>query len=491
MLIGTATSGPFRVVWNKPNPGTYFITAQARDDSNQTTTSDPIVVTINQPLNLPATISLTSPAPGTVFAPTASIPLAAAATDPDGIARVDFFAGNEPIGSAATAPYSILWNNVKVGSYVVNATAVDILGQSTPAAPVTISVSGTPPPSNAPPSVSITVPADASTFVGPTNLTITASAADLDGTIARVDFFQGSTLLGGSATAPFTIVWPNALPGKYVLTALATDNTGAKTTSSPVNIAINAPPNVPPVVALTAPLDHATFTAPASIQLTAAASDADGTIQKVDFFQGATLLGSSTAAPFTFMWTNALFGAYTLTAAATDNTGSKTTSAPVSIIISAPPNVPPVVALIAPSDHATFTEPASIQLTATASDSDGTVQQVAFFQGTNPLGTVTNAPFTLLWSNVLAGAYVLSATATDDRSTTSTSASVTIDVAPQAPLIINAQLIGNSIQLSWSGIAILESANSALGLWLPVPGATNSPQTIVADQGAKFFRLSR
>jgi hypothetical protein len=71
---------------------------------------------------------------------------------------------------------------------------------------------------------------------------------------------------------------------------VATDNRGLATTSSAVSITVNSP-NVPPSVALTAPANGAVFTAPSSFQLAAAASDSDGTVTKVEFFQDTTKLG--------------------------------------------------------------------------------------------------------------------------------------------------------------------------------------------------------
>ena len=56
--------------------------------------------------------------------------------------------------------------------------------------------------------------------------------------------------------------------------------------------------NVPPTVSLTAPVTGASFTAPATINLTATAADSDGTVSKVEFYNGATLLGTATTAPY-------------------------------------------------------------------------------------------------------------------------------------------------------------------------------------------------
>src|SRR5439155_27214985 len=90
--------------------------------------------------------------------------------------------------------------------------------------------------------------------------------------------------------------------------------------------------NAPPTVSLTAPSPATSFTAPAAIALAATASDSDGSVTRVDFYAGATLLGSASAAPYQVTWSNVAAGTYTLTARAIDNAGATTTSTAVMVI---------------------------------------------------------------------------------------------------------------------------------------------------------------
>ena len=94
--------------------------------------------------------------------------------------------------------------------------------------------------------------------------------------------------------------------------------------------------NVPPTVSLTAPAGSSIYAAPATIILTANAADSDGTIAKVEFYQGNTLLGQALTAPYTYTWTSVPGEAYSLTAKATDNGNASTTSAPVAILVQSP-----------------------------------------------------------------------------------------------------------------------------------------------------------
>jgi RHS repeat-associated protein len=91
--------------------------------------------------------------------------------------------------------------------------------------------------------------------------------------------------------------------------------------------------NAAPTVSITSPAANATFTAPASITLTANAQDTDGTVTQVQYFANASPLGTASSSPYSFNWTNVAAGSYSLTARATDNAGASTTSSPVPITV--------------------------------------------------------------------------------------------------------------------------------------------------------------
>src|SRR5439155_4173303 len=97
----------------------------------------------------------------------------------------------------------------------------------------------TAPGANNPPAVSITGPADGANFSANDDISVTADAADADGTIARAEFFQNDAQLGESTSSPYSLTWTNALAGKYILSAKATDNGGTAGTSAPVEIFVH------------------------------------------------------------------------------------------------------------------------------------------------------------------------------------------------------------------------------------------------------------
>jgi len=372
---------------------------------------------------LALSVSLTAPAAGSVSAPGSSITVSANATRTNAqrpITKVEFFAGTTLIGTDTTSPYSIVWANVPSGTYSLTAKATDSTGATATSAARTIRV-------NTLPSVSLTAPANGANFIPGSTIALTATAtdSDADGTVSKVDFFDGATLAASATAAPYSATLANLAPGTHVLTARATDNLGVSTTSAAVTVRVDAPPGVN----ITAPANNAIFTAPANITIAATATDTDGTVTKVDFFDGATLIGTATAAPYSVTLANAALGSHSFTARATDDLGAVTTSSAINVVV----NAPPTVAITSPASGASFIAPASITLTATAADSDGTIQKVDFFQGgTNLIATATSAPYTVNWSSVAPGSYSVTAVATDNRNATTTSAPVSVTLVANA-----------------------------------------------------------
>ena len=100
-------------------------------------------------------------------------------------------------------------------------------------------------PQNYFPSVSITAPANNTNFLPGSDINITADAEDSDGSVAKVEFFQGGNIKLGEVTSfPYSFTWTNVAAGDYTLTAKAIDNEGGSKTSLSTNITVRVPVNV-------------------------------------------------------------------------------------------------------------------------------------------------------------------------------------------------------------------------------------------------------
>lgn len=93
----------------------------------------------------------------------------------------------------------------------------------------TITVNAAP---NVPPTVSITNPASGKVFAAPANVTVQTSPADSDGSVTNVQFLVGPTVLGNKSGQPFSMTASNLAAADYVMSAIVSDNKGAKATNS-------------------------------------------------------------------------------------------------------------------------------------------------------------------------------------------------------------------------------------------------------------------
>jgi len=222
-----------------PSASTIFINVNSREAAAN---KPQLIISANNNSNNSPSVTLTSPANGAPFGAPASITLSANATDDVSISRVDFYAGASLIGTSTTpvgSAYSFNWTNVAAGNYNLSAVAIDNSGLATTSNTSSVTVGA----QNTPPSVNITTPLNGNTFSAGTNIAISATASDIDGTISKVEFFEGTNLIG-TATVPvnglYSITWANVNTGVYALTAKATDNANGLTPSTAVNINVVA-----------------------------------------------------------------------------------------------------------------------------------------------------------------------------------------------------------------------------------------------------------
>ncbi|HEX5069468.1 MAG TPA: Ig-like domain-containing protein [Vicinamibacterales bacterium] len=408
--------------------------------------------------NAPPTVSIQHPADGDVLTSPVNVTIDAIASDQANgtIKQVAFFANGALVGTATTAPFSVAWSPANLGTYALTAVATDNLDATATSAAVSVTVVAP----NAAPSVSLTSPGPGGSFQIPAAIAIAATAADTDGSVSSVTFYANGVPIGEDQHGPFAMSWSPTAPGDYILTAAATDNEGATTTSGGVPVTILAA-NVPPGVSVTSPEAGGSFQRPVTILVSASANDADGTVASVAFYANGALIGTDSAGPFAVQWSPATAGDYILTAVATDNQGATTTSGGVAVTIR-PPNVAPTIALTAPAAGEPFVAPVSIAVAASAGDPDGTIMSVSFFADGVPIGSDSTSPYSVLWSNVAPGTYTVTASATDNSGATSFSGALQVTVA--VPPRINVALAANGS---------VATASSVLGANYGPSGAIN------------------
>lgn len=280
---------------------------------------------------------------------------------------------------------------------------------------------------NMSPTVNLTAPINGATATAPASIALAATASDSDGSIQKVEFFNGTTLLYSDSTAPYSYNWTNVPEGNYSITAVATDNKGATKTSSVANVSVKAA-NQNPKITLTAPPPGFIFSEPATVTLSADVQGFTGAVSKVEFFEGTNLVGTATAIPYSFEWKNIPAGTYLLTAKAT-GTGAVATSDPLTLVVNARPSI----TLDSPASEE-IQVPATIHFKATASDRDGSISKVEFYQDGVLVSSLDKAPYATDMVQSQSGSYSYYAVAYDDHGLSAQSETAVVNVTAPTQL---------------------------------------------------------
>jgi hypothetical protein len=360
-------------------------------------------------------------------------------------------------------------------------TATDAAGNSSS---VTLSYTYEPP--NSAPTVAITSPSQGANFTAPANITLTATASDSDGSVARVDFLRDGTLLGSDTTSPYSFAWSGVATGTYTLTAQAIDNRGAVTLSSPVVISVG-PPNALPTVALQSPLSGTSFSAPASVRAVATASDPDGTLAKVDFLRNGVVAATVLAPPYEATLSGIPAGTHTLVARATDDRGGIThsTAATISVVAAA-------LTITSPFPNASLTGDSVlvsgttaglpnrgviVNDTVAAMDASGNfVASVSLVPGGNTLTVVLSGPD----GSTLTQSILVSATG--EASPFTVTATPAVGMAPLASTFTIANPTENDASFTFDGFGPYGlPAGATSQLTLTYPAGVYAPAIVITD----------
>ena len=164
--------------------------------------------------------------------------------------------------------------------------------------------------------------------------------------------------------------------------------------------------NLPPALRITSPASGTPLNLPGDVLIGVEASDTDGFITRVEFYQSTRKIGESLAAPFGFLWTGVPQGAYTLIAQAFDNSGNHTYSAPVQIN----PQSPSLALDIQPSGSV-YPLGTPMTLIATPSNLPGNVSSVQFYANGGKIAESTTSPYNFTWLSTTSGVFNLRAIA--------------------------------------------------------------------------------
>lgn len=429
------------------------------------------------------TVSITAPASGASFSSGSNVKISTSAASSQGkVTKVEFYNGSALLGKSTAKPFGFTWTKAPVGNHTLSAKVYDSNNNTGVSAPVSIIVSGLP-------AVSLTAVADKTSGSSTANINLMAIATEINGTITKVAFYKGATLLGtassptgGGSSTIYVFTWKNVVKGSYSLKAKVYDANNKTAASKVVAITVSASETV----SLTTTVNNPTVSSSASVNLSTTVS---GKMTKVAFYNGTILLGTETAPTskggntYAFTWSNVSPGNYDLTAKAYDKSNDVISSPAVSVTVIQPA---PTVSLAANSG--TYTAPATITLTATASEVGGTINVVEFYNGSTLLGVSGNSgtyllPYTYSWNNVPAGNYILTAKAYDNNGNETTSSAISISVvAPNVYIkAIDYNANGQITQIQYGNGAVTAYTYDPLSFRLKRIYTSNAQAQVIQD----------
>jgi glucose/arabinose dehydrogenase len=438
---------------------------------------------------------------------------------------------------------TVTYFQYNAGSLLVVSYSADGLSkQAIPASRLFYSTGGS---GNMAPVTTIASPLNNQQYNSSPTITISATASDNDGSISKVEFYQGEIKLGEDLNAPYQYTWDNVADGNYALTSKAYDNLNVSTTSSIVSIKVGSinntncnmdgniireywtgvtgqgvssiPVNLSPVG--TQPLT--TFEGPQNwgdnygsrirgficapttgIYYFFISSNDNGELWLSTDQSPANKVRIASISTFSNYreWAKMssqksvgiqLIGGSKYYIEALQKEGSNsdhisvgwqlpngTLERPIpgnnlSPFQDSQVNNAPSVAITSPMSNQRFTPSSTIVISASASDSDGAINKVEFYQGTLKLGEDVQSPFQYSWSNVQEGIYNITAKAFDNNNASRVSAIVTISVGNNETCTAQ----GSILREYWAGVSGQTVVN------IPTQVAPSGSQSLLSFEG--------
>ena len=430
--VGADTTAPYSFSWTPTvaQLGAHVLRARVTDTNSQTALSAPVNINVANLVGTPPNISIsTQPIPAQGLQTLSQVNFVAnASASATGvtITGVEFFLADTTIGTAtreqqsniyrlvydfsrfdfSTAP-SITDPNTGVTRYTpipLYAIVRDSAGNQTVSPTANLTVN---PSTSLPPAIQPVQSLLGGTVIQGQQFLAGVVSSDPDGTVALVQLMANGVIVAQQAnpTQGQVLTWIPNTPGIFNIIAIATDDTGNTTVSTPA-IRLQVDPVIAPTTSITLPSDDLTVTtvnAPVFVEGTATSASAAQPPTLLFIVTGSGGANRSqifgqrvgTTNVYRAIWTPTVPDTYTVATQASVGQATTTSTLSRRVVVNNLVGLAPTVAITNPPGSTTTVS--AVNLTATASDSDGAVISVEFFVNRNSIGQAVRDQLANTW----------------------------------------------------------------------------------------------
>jgi len=346
--------------------------------------------TVNIRLNQPPVCSVSYPINGLEINRD-EIDITVNASDDREIQKIDYYIDSILVGTSYSSPFNYIWNakEENIGSHTIKAVAVDDDNSVTESDEISIMLL------NSLPVCEVINPQNGDNYQQGDVISFTAEAGDSDGTVANVKFYINDILKSTDTDPPYSYEWVtnNISIASYNLKIKVEDNDGGL---SDDQLNINIIENLPPVCSITSPENNQHFTRLDNINIQVNASDEAKSVDTVTFYIDNDSIGVDNNMPYIFNinLNDQSLGNHTLKVVAKDNHG-ELDSAKIEIVVD---NIPPVCEITNSEDGEIIFIGTTVEITADATDEDGTIAEVAMYIDGDLIATDYVVPYSVEWN---------------------------------------------------------------------------------------------
>jgi hypothetical protein len=288
-------------------------------------------------IDMPPVVVLDELASDTVYA-TNTVRIRANATAVNGISRVDLLTNGVVMTSVASGALAYDWVNPPLGTFAIQAKAVDAKGYSAGSVAAALTVVDAPVQAQAvAPTVALTSPASGQLLLTGKAVALAATASAKDEAIAKVEFYANGVLVAtATGAAPYTGSWTPSTAGSYALFARAWTESQTQADSSLAILTVID--NHAPVAQVVSPADGASIGYGYSVTLRATAADVDQSdnITLLELYLDGILINTATAGSCQAAWVSPTSGNHKIYARAVDAYGLSAYSATNRVTVQTP-----------------------------------------------------------------------------------------------------------------------------------------------------------